>query len=87
MKLEQEEACEIARQFILNSAYQGGLKLIGAKYMEVPTGLWGTPDGKAHGEWKVFFDKVYEDGFSMEPHIIIVAVDAVTGEVAKFPMI
>ena len=87
MKLSMEEACEIAEQSILQSTYKGGLKLSGAKYTEAPTSLWGTPEGGVHGEWKVFFRKVYEDGFFMEPDLIIVMVDAVTGEVAKFPMI
>ena len=87
MKLTQEEACEIARQSILDSPYQGDVKLNGAKYSETSTSSWGTPDGKTYGEWKVFFEKVYEDGFFKEPHLIIVMVNAVTGEVAKFPMI
>ena len=87
MKISKEDACKIAYDFVLKSC-KGRLKLSGARFVEAPTGSWGTPDGQTHGEWRVIFRKVPDDGvIIMEPDIVVILVDAVTGETAKFPMI
>lgn len=86
MNISKDEACEIAEHFALQS-YKGSLKLSGARFIEAPTGSWGTPHGQTHGEWKVIFSKVLDGEIVIEPHIIVIFVDAVTGETAKFPMI
>lgn len=70
------------------SADKGKLKLSSARFVASPSSIWSTPSGSLNGEWKVFFDKVLDDGdLFIEPHIIIIFVDAITGETAKFPMI
>lgn len=86
MNILKDEACKIAEHFALQS-YKGSLELSGARFVEAPTGSWGTPSGKTHGEWKVIFRKVLDGDVVVEPHIVVIFVDAVTGEAAKFPMI
>jgi hypothetical protein len=86
MKISKEEACKIAQDFALKS-FKGSLELRGARLVEAPTGLWGTSGGQTHGEWRVIFRKVPNDGIVFEPDIMVIIVDAVTGETAKFPMI
>ena len=86
MSISKDEACKIAERFVFQS-YKGSLTLSGARFVEAPTGSWGTPHGQAHGEWKVIFRKVPDDSIIFEPDMIVIFVDAVTGETAEFPMI
>ena len=86
MSISKDEACKIAENFVLQS-FKGTIELSGARFVEAPNGSWGTPNGRIHGEWKVIFRKIVNDGIFIEPHLIVIFVDAVTGETAKFPMI
>ena len=87
MKLSESAVCKIAEDYALQS-YKGSLKLSGAKFVAEPTGSWGTPHGKVNGEWKVIFRKILQEGeLYIEPDMIVIFVDAVSGETAKFPMI
>ena len=87
MKLLQAVACKIAEDYVMQT-YKGELRISGARFVAEPTGSWGTPHGKLNGEWKVIFRKVVRPGeLYIEPDMIVIFVDAITGETANFPMI
>lgn len=85
MKISEHEACEIAERIILQS-YKGKLELSGARLAERAS-QYNTLNGQTNGEWIVVFRKVMKDGIVFEPHLIIIHVNAETGEAVGRHMI